>query len=154
MGSFKASASAYQAQYLSNIVPQMRKLNQGPWRVLEEQVRNFVKKGNELRILTGPLFGKEGENKTPPCWKAAQKKLEEIPVSYWKIIAFKYKSKIQTCAFMMPQNVKKQKDHPKKYIVELNHIEQKTGLSFFTETNKTIQKNCRFFILSSYTDPV
>lgn len=144
VGSFKASAYAYQAQYLSNIVPQMRKLNQGPWRVLEEQVRDFVKKGNELRILTGPLFGKAGGNKTPPCWKAAQGKLEEIPVSYWKIVAFKHKSKIQTCAFIMPQNIKKQTDHPKKYMVKLDHIEQETGLSFFTETKKIIQQACRF----------
>lgn len=144
LGSFKASAHIYQAQYLSNIVPQMRKLNQGPWRVLEEQVRDFVKKGNELRILTGPLFGKEGKDKIPPCWKAAQGKLEEIPVSYWKIVAFKYKFKVQTCAFIMPQNVKNQRDHPKKYMVKLNQIEKTTGLSLLAETKKSIQQSCRF----------
>ena len=144
LGSFKNSVHAYQAQYLSNIVPQTRKLNQGPWRRLEEQVRDFVKKGNELRILTGPIFGKEGEDKTPPCWKAAQGKLEEIPVSYWKIVAFKHKSNIKACAFLMPQNIKNQKDPPKKYEVRLEQIEQKTDLKLFTATKKTVSQDCRF----------
>lgn len=144
LGSFKASAYAYQAQYLSNIVPQTRKLNQGPWRKIEEQARDFVKKGNEVRILTGPIYGKEGKNKIPPCWKAAQGKLEEIPSSYWKIIAFKHKSKIKTCSFLLPQDIKNQKDHPKKYIVKWKKIEQRTGLNLFTGIKKPVQQDCNF----------
>ena len=146
LGSFKASPFAYQAQYLSNIVPQTKKLNQGPWRRLEEQVRTFVKKGNELKILTGPLYGQEGKNKLPPCWKAAQAVLEEIPVSYWKIIASQHKSKIKACAFLMPQNITNQKDHPKKYIVKLEQIEQKTGLNLFENTKKSVQPDCKFWL--------
>ena len=144
LGSFKNSVHAYQAQYLSNIIPQTRKLNQGPWRRLEEQVRDFVKRGNKVRILTGPIFGKEAEDKTPPCWKAAQGKLEEIPSSYWKIVAFKYKSKIKACAFLMPQNIKNQKDSPKKYKVKLEQIEQNTDLKLFTKIKKSVLQDCRF----------
>ena len=144
LGSFKASSHAYQAQYLSNIVPQTKILNQGPWRKLEEQVRQFIKKGNEVRILTGPLYGKEGLNKIPPCWKAAQGKLQEIPHSYWKIIAFQNKSKIKTCSFLMPQKIKNKKDHPKKYAVNLKQIEKRTGGSLLKDTNKSIIHDCRF----------
>ncbi|MDE0092857.1 MAG: DNA/RNA non-specific endonuclease [Oligoflexia bacterium] len=50
LGSFKFSPFSYQAQYLTNIVPQRRNFNQGPWRYLEERVRAFVKKGNEVKI--------------------------------------------------------------------------------------------------------
>ena len=143
LGSFKASPFAYQAQYLSNIVPQTRALNQGPWRKLEEQVRSFVKKGNEARILTGPLYGKKGKNKLPPCWKAAQGQLQELPHSYWKIIASRHKSRIKICSFLMPQNLKSLKIHPKKYIVPLEKIEQKMGLDLL-HTKKPILPDCQF----------
>ena len=144
LGSFKASPYIYQAQYLSNIVPQARKLNQGPWKTLEEQVRVFVKKGNVVRILTGPLYGEEGKNKIPPCWKAAQGKLQEIPHSYWKIIAFKQKSKIKTCSFLMPQKIKNQKHHPKKYVMKWEQIEKRTGLELFSDIKYSVISDCRF----------
>ena len=144
LGSFKASPYAYQTQYLSNIVPQSRKLNQGPWRKLEERVRNFVKKGNEVRILTGPLYGTEGKNKNPPCWKSAQGKIEEIPVSYWKVITFKQKSKIKICSFLMPQKIKSPKNPPKKYEVKWKELENKTGLKLFTGLKKPVNQGCGF----------
>ena len=146
LGSFKASPYIYQAQYLSNIVPQTRKLNQGPWKTLEERVRNFVKKGNAVRILTGLFYGQEGKNKIPPCWKAAQGKLQEVPHSYWKIVAFKHKSKIKACSFLMPQKIKNQKDHPKKYMVRWEQIEQRTGLELFSDAKYSIISDCRFLL--------
>jgi len=144
LGSFKASPYIYQAQYLSNIVPQSRKLNQGPWRMLEERVRDFVKRGNIVRILAGPLYGQEGKNKIPPCWKAAQGKLQEIPHSYWKIVAFKYKSNIKACSFLMPQKIKNQKDHPKKYLIKWDKIKQRTGLELFSDAKHFVISDCRF----------
>ena len=144
VGSFKNTASAFQAQYLSNIVPQTRNLNQGPWRRLEEQVRKVVLKGRSARILTGPIFGKDGENKLPPCWKAAQGKIEEIPVSYWKIVAFQDRSQIKYCAFLFPQRIKNRSNHFKRYRTELNHIQQKTGLNFFAKMNPV--KDCEFLL--------
>lgn len=143
VGSFKASPFAYQAQYLSNIAPQARKLNQGPWRRTEELVRSFVKKGNEIKILTGPLYGEKG-NKTPPCWKSAQGVLTEIPTAYWKIIAFQHKSKIKVCSILIPQKIRNQKDQPKKYVVKLNQLEKKTGLNFLSDIKKPIIQNCNF----------
>ena len=144
LGSFKFSPFAYQAQYLSNIVPQKRKLNQGGWRVLEEKVRAFVKTGNEVRILAGPVYGQEGKDKVPPCWRAAQGQWEEIPKAYWKIVAFQKKSKIRFCPFLFLQKIKNSKDSPEKYIVELKQIEKKTGLKTFENTKKTIKSDCSF----------
>ena len=146
LGSFKFSPFAYQAQYLSNIIPQTKKLNQGPWRVLEEKVRAFVKKGNEVRILTGPVYGQEGKDKVPPCWKSAQGQWEEIPRAYWKIVAFQHKSKIKFCPFLMPQKVKNKRSSPKKYTVELEQIEKQTHLKLFEDTKKTIKPDCNFLL--------
>ncbi len=141
LGSFKASPYIYQAQYLSNIVPQSRNLNQGPWRKLEERVRDFVRKGKELKILTGPIYGKEG-NKLAPCWKSAQGKLQEIPIAYWKAVAFKTSSQIHVCAFLMPQKAKKSAV-PQKYITGLKEIEKKTELTLLSN-QKPILQSCKF----------
>lgn len=144
LGSFKGSIYAHQAQYLSNIVPQTKNLNQGPWRVLEERVRTFVKKGSKVKVLTGPIYGKEGEDKLAPCWKAAQKKLKELPVAYWKVISFKQKKLIKICSFLMPQKVKNKKDSPMKYKVSLEELEQNLGFSIFQNTQVSIEDKCTF----------
>lgn len=142
LGSFKASLHAYQAQYLTNIVPQRRNLNQGPWRILEEKTRSFVKKGHEVKILTGPLYRK----KTAPCWKAAQGKITQVPSHYWKLIAFKQKSKIKICSVLMSQNIKK-RDNPLKHKIDLRLLEKELGFKLFLENKKfSLKEDCRFLL--------
>ncbi|MCZ0931965.1 MAG: DNA/RNA non-specific endonuclease [Oligoflexia bacterium] len=140
LGSFKSSLSAYQAQYLTNIVPQRRNLNQGPWRLLEEKVRAFVKKGHEVKILTGPLYLK----KTPPCWKAVQGKITQVPSHYWKLIAFKEKSKIKVCSVLMPQDISHRKDKPLKYKSSLKQLESALGFNLLVKDRKFLKEDCRF----------
>lgn len=144
LGSFKSSVFAYQAQYLSNIVPQTKALNQGAWKKLEEKIRSFVKKGNELKILTGPVFGKEGKNKLPPCWKSAQGHLQEIPIAFWKVVAYKKQSKIQYCSFLFPQNIKN--TDLKKYISPVEKIENQAGIKLFTNVTQPVKSNCKFLL--------
>ena len=139
LGSFKSSVHAYEAQYMSNIVPQKTNLNQGPWRRFEEKVRKFVKKGNEIYILTGPLYEKKG-NKTAPCWKAAQSKIKELPSSYFKI-ALDFK-KSRYCSVRMPQNAKK-KARLKKFETPIKQIENKSGLQILSQFSK-IKQDCSF----------
>lgn len=140
---FKGTEFASQAQYLTNIVPQRRDLNQGPWQKLDILIHNFVKDGNEVRIMTGPLYGQVGETKTPPCWRAAQGKITEIPTGYWKIISRKQARRKEVCSFLIPQTTRR-KTKPDSYIVPLTHIEEKIGRDLLHET--TIVETCQFLI--------
>jgi len=141
LGSFKSSFYSYEAQYMSNIAPQKTGLNQGPWRVFEEKARAFVKKGNELYILTGPLFKKEG-TKTAPCWKAVQSKIQEIPSAYFKLALDFKNSKI--CPVIMPQSADK-RAKPKKFQTSVENIENQTGLKILPQAlNKKIKETCSF----------
>lgn len=45
--------------HLSNITPQDKDLNQGPWKYLVEAVRNAVSFRNSLFVVTGPLYTTE-----------------------------------------------------------------------------------------------
>ena len=139
LGSFKSSLYAYQAQYLTNIVPQRRNLNQGPWRFLEEKVRAFTKRGHEVKVLTGPLYRK----KIAPCWKAAQGKITQVPSHYWKLIAFKKNNKIKLCSVLMSQNIGK-RENPFKYRIKLKQLEEELGFKLFLEDKKQLKEDCQF----------
>ena len=140
LGSFKGSLFSYQAQYLTNIAPQKRDLNQGAWQRLESYIRSFVKTGKEVKILTGPLY----EKSIAPCWKQAQGKLTQIPSHYWKLVSFKKKSYIHTCSVIMPQEARRT-DLPKKFVRSLEELSKKTKLSFFEKKKAfKIKPSCDF----------
>ena len=139
LGSFKASVYAYEAQYTSNIVPQKSDLNQGPWRIFEEKVRKFIKKGNEVSILTGPLYKKESK-KTAPCWKAAQSKIKEVPGAFFKVVLDLKNSKV--CSVIMPQTAHR-RSPLKKFKTSISEIEKQSGLKILT-LRKNLKENCSF----------
>ena len=41
---------------MSNMSPQIRPFNNGIWRELEEQVRDWVYQNDKLKIVSGPIF--------------------------------------------------------------------------------------------------
>jgi len=145
LGSFKASLYAYQAQYMSNIVPQKRDLNQGPWREFEEKVRDFVKTGKEVQVLTGPIYSKE-PNKLAPCWKAVQSKITELPSSFFKIVIHYSESQFSSCSIIIPQSTKR-KTLVKDFEVKIEQIETQTDLDILSDfSGKKVLENCSFLL--------
>lgn len=59
LASFKGSRYAWQVNYYSNIVPQKKNLNGGPWKDLEEAVRKLVSRYGHVWVMTGPLYKTE-----------------------------------------------------------------------------------------------
>lgn len=136
LGSFKNSTFSYQAQYLSNIVPQSRDLNQGPWHALEIAIREFVKKGHELKILAGPVYGdsnygKNYKTKQSRLWPSINGHVEQLPTGFWKIVAFKKGNQVKICSFLMPQEIKSRQTPIKKYKIKTSNLQTYTGLIIF-----------------------
>ena len=146
LGSFKGSALSYQHQYLTNIAPQKKSLNRGPWKKLEDQIRKFVLKGKEVKVLTGLLYGQSEDMiknyKTPlPPWNV--QKIKYVPSGFWKIISTKTKGVLNVCSFIMPQNASL-KSSFKKYIVPLKEIQKHVGLIAFEGVTVKIKEQCSF----------
>ena len=141
-GSFKGSIFAYQAQYITNLVPQKRNLNQGPWRILEETVRRAVLRGQSVKILAGPLF----DGKPSAVWPSAQGRLSQIPSGYWKIVSLKIKSTLHICSFIMPQEIRFQKTALKKYKAKTADIEKRAGLLLFKNYKSKMKETCDFLL--------
>ena len=132
LASFKGTPYWHQTNYLSNITPQKSNLNQGPWRVLEERVRKFVRAGNTVHVITGPLYEKEDE-------ELPQSDEEHIvPSGYWKIIIFQQKNDIMTAAFIFSQNTARDA-RTSDHLVSIDEIERRCGLDFLWELPDDIE---------------
>jgi endonuclease G len=116
--------------YLSNMVPQVGKgMNQGIWKILEENVRTWAIARGELYIFTGPIYD-DGVKKTIGENKVA------VPTHLYKIIYDP--NKREAIAFIMPNKKLNTKDMP-KYIVTIRDVEGKTGLNFLSSLDKEQQ---------------
>ena len=126
LGSFKRSIYASQTNHLSNITPQKSDLNQGPWKVLEDAVRDLVMAGNEVYVITGPLY----ERAMPPLPKADEP--HKVPSGYWKVVVSISGKEVKYAAFIMNQESKR-RDTVVSKAVSVDEVEKRSGLDFFWE---------------------
>ncbi len=132
LAAFKGSRYASQVNYLSNITPQKNKLNQGPWKILEEKVRNLARRGFIVWVITGPLYEREMKelpNADEPHY---------VPSGYWKIITLLQSKQLLTVAFIMDQNTLR-KSPLKDHIKTVRQVEDLTGLNFFWQLPNNVE---------------
>jgi endonuclease G len=136
LASFKGTKYWQETNYLSNITPQKSDLNQGPWRILEERVRSFVKAGHVVYVLVGPLYEKE-----MPKLPGSDEE-HKIPSGYWKIIVYQAKqadpSALQTAAFIFPQETPRNAVIS-NYLVTIDQVEKLSGLDFLWELRDDLE---------------
>ncbi|ELE2163678.1 DNA/RNA non-specific endonuclease [Vibrio fluvialis] len=118
LASFAGSRYWYEANYLSNITPQDEDLNQGPWKILEDKVRDIATYEDPLYVITGPLFNSE-MSKLP---KADEEHV--VPSGYFKIV---YNNK-GAVGFVMPQSSGRNDDFCSKTST-LGNIQTLAGFS-------------------------
>lgn len=120
LGSFKGSRGASEVNYYSNIAPQAKNLNRGPWLKLEEAVRRYVKKGNTVWVLTGPLY----ESEMDPLPKADED--HKVPSGFWKVVMALEAGEWKVAAFIMPQTAER-RAKLEGVIVTLGDVETRSG---------------------------
>jgi len=136
LGSFKGTPYWQETNYLSNITPQKSDLNQGPWRILEERVRDLVRKGNVIWVMTGPLF-----ERAMPALPSADEP-HQIPSGYWKIISVQNSTDladIKIGAFIFDQETTR-KSSIHDHQVTVDEIENRSGLNFMHELPPDFEK--------------
>ena len=134
LASFKGSIYASHTNYLSNITPQKAALNQGAWVALESKIREVVKKGNTVYVITGPLY----ERDMPPLPECDEP--HKVPSGYWKIICMINSEAIEVAAFLFDQNTPR-KDKIMQHQVTVDEVEQRSGLDFLWMLEDTIEND-------------
>ncbi|WP_367158956.1 DNA/RNA non-specific endonuclease [Ferrovibrio sp.] len=124
LASFSANAEWYKTNYLSNITPQYKQLNRGPWKHLEDAERKFAMNNKKiaLYVVTGPLY----ERHMPPLPNA--KKPHRVPSGYWKFIGFQEGTQVSWASFVFDQRTKSSGRYC-DHLESLKSLEQRAGLS-------------------------
>jgi endonuclease G len=131
LASFAGSRYWSEVNFLSNITPQSKTLNQGAWKNLEDAVRSASSYGNSLYVVTGPLF----EREMPPLPNADE--THKIPSAYFKIV---YRSNSEAAAFIMDQATPRKAKYCDK-LVELADVATRTNLKMpvLKESSKIVK---------------
>jgi endonuclease G len=112
LASFSNTADWAMLNYLSNITPQASNLNQGPWVDLETAVRNIAATGQDVYVVSGPLY--EWNFGTLP-------QADEVvitDVNGW----------VEASAFIMEQNAARADDFCATEVT-VNEVELRSGLN-------------------------
>ena len=119
LATFAGSKYWYELNYLSNITPQHRNLNQGPWKALEDAERAAVRFRDNLYVVTGPLYLKE------MAQMPNTNKPHNVPSAYFKVI---YKKDGSAAFFIMEQSANRNDNYCAK-AVSLTTIKEKLPFS-------------------------
>lgn len=124
-GDMAQNLTAMEESFLmSNISPQRRKFNNGIWKELEEQVRDWAYSKGRIYIVTGPILRDQG-------LRSIGQNHVSAPDRFYKIILDVSGRRPKGIGFVIPNNVS---DQPlKNYVVTIDSIEKLTGLDFFYE---------------------
>lgn len=106
--------------FMSNISPQIRKFNNGVWKELEENTRDWAYQKGEIFVVSGPVF--YGNNYK----KIGQNKVG-VPDAFYKILLDKSES--ESIAFIIPHE---KTDLPlSQFATSINEVESVVNIDFF-----------------------
>lgn len=128
LASFTGTDEWQTTNYLSNITPQKSALNQGPWKGLEDAVRELAggRAENGVHVMTGPLY-----ERPMPAMPGADE-VHLVPSAYWKIVAVDDGSGVRTAGFVFDQDTDRRESHcDREKAASVREIEDRSGLDFF-----------------------
>lgn len=121
LASFSNATDWEDVNYLSNITPQSSNLNQGPWVDLEEAVRDYVRTGQDVFVVTGPLY--ESFFATLP----GANEDHTIPSGYFKVVITEVNGWVEASAFILEQDAERS-DNFCATEVPIDEVESRSGL--------------------------
>ena len=117
---------------MSNVCPQRHRLNAGLWKDLEARIAdNYTGRFGQVWVLDGPIFGSEDRlqrlrGKVP------------IPQGFYMIVLQKHEGGVRAEGFIFDQEAPSTGSLD-DYIISIDEIERRTGLSFFPKLEKSAQ---------------
>jgi endonuclease G, mitochondrial len=112
--------------YMSNMSPQLRGVNNGIWRELEEQTRDWTYQNKEVYIVSGPHFNSNV--------KYFKKHKIAIPDGFFKVILDLEGPEKKGLAFYIPHEVS---DRPlQDYAMSIDELEKLLNINLFAGLNQ------------------
>lgn len=108
--------------YLSNMTPQSANFNRGRWKAMENLIRAWALKYNDLLVVTGPIL----ENNLPTI---GNQNRVSVPVEYYKVILRKKENSYEGIGFLLNVNIPY--SDLSLYALSINQVEERSGIDFF-----------------------
>lgn len=117
--------------YMSNITPQHRAFNNGIWKELEENIRDWTYKSETLYIITGPVL-------TNPITTIGIENRVTVPSAFYKVIMDYSSPEKKGIAFIIPNELSVRR--LEEYMCTIDDVERATGLDFFNEMINDVEE--------------
>lgn len=138
-----------QTFYVTNQVPQIQNsFNSGIWSNLEGAVQGVAKsKNEEIYVVTGVAFNKEGENRTISYTTPSKAPSQKVPIpNYFYKLVLRVKTSGGTvtdavCVAFWFEH-KAYSDNYTNYTVSVDEVESWTGFDFFVNLPSDIEARC------------
>ena len=130
--------------YMTNICPQVKSLNTGTWKRLEEKCRTWAQIEGSLYIVCGPVI--DGE----PVEYIGDSRVY-VPKKFFKVILSPYSTPAKGIGFIIPNG--KVKGGMQECAVPIDSVEAVTGHDFFAslpdEIENEVESQCNFHYWST-----
>jgi len=122
----KWSEQAMEDSFLmSNVAPQIPELNRGPWRELEEAIRELARAEGAVIVITGPVL-------TEDDYPRLEAGGTVIPQYYFKVVLDYREPRIMAWGFLMPNTEEMLSDREyEDFLFSVDRVEEFTGYDFF-----------------------
>lgn len=144
-GDMKWDAEAMsQSFYMTNICPQVKSLNSGAWKRLEEKCRNWARIDSAIVIVAGPVLSDELTETIGATGVV-------VPQRFFKVILSPYANPPRGIGFLMNNGYVE--GGMQAAAVSIDSVERVTGHDFFAELPDSIENEvesqCRFHYWST-----
>jgi endonuclease G len=109
--------------YMSNISPQVRVFNNGIWKELEEQTRDWAYKYDRLFITTGGIL--------KPGLKQIGRNRVSVPEAFYKVLLYVNGDQRGAIGYVIPHD--KSEAPLEDYAMSIDQVEAITGIDFYAD---------------------
>jgi endonuclease G len=117
--------------YFSNMSPQTQDFNNGIWKELEEQVREWPRENEEVFVVTGPVLDKE-------VYPTVGKNEVAVPEKFYKVILDYKEPDIKAIGFIVPHE--DSDEDLEAFAVSVDTVEEATGFDFFYSLQDEVEE--------------
>lgn len=131
---------------MSNVAPQLPRLNRGLWRQLEERIaKRWSNRYPSLWVFVGPIFT-DPDNpdltfEQPPQHLSSR---VAVPIAFYQIIVANNNGTLETMSFIIPQEIDGS-ESLETFLTTIEAIEKCTGLNFFHELDRLTEEQLESF---------
>ena len=119
---------------VTNIAPQTPRLNQGPWKKLEDRIRGLVEdSAATATIVTGTIYGRLSSGTLVAKYKSERDVTIAVPSYFYKVVYTEVNDRAYLWAFLFPHMFDYVNENLTCYQVTLAEIEAHTGEEFFEQ---------------------